>query len=1121
MTTIAELQIKVDTTQVDQAQTKLKGLATATKEAASAEDQAAKSKQNSSTATDKLLSQIDRETRSLKQLADQQRQLTAARDSGSLTGEQYSKYNAIIQQNIANVKQRGTVVEQQNKKELQATKAAIEAENQRLQDWLKSADERARSEEKAQQRIKNARAEKAKQDNAEYINRQIQQEKDLAKAENERYQATLRSYSAAARAEKEAETARRASARAIDQEKRSLDNLLASIDPTTRELQRLNDLEKQLNIQRSKGNISGDQYQKYAASIDRARQSANRFNTDLNRTGLTAKQVDAAMRGLPAQFTDIVVSLQGGQAPLTVLLQQGGQIKDMFGGILPAIKAVGTGLMGLVNIYTLSAVGIGALAAAWYSGTAQLESLNKAIITSGNVSRVSAQEIRDYAAAAAEVGNTSVSSNVEAITKLVSASKLVPSTFEEISAAATSWSQATGAAIGDVIDDFNTLGKDPVQAAVKLNEQYHFLTAATLEQAEAFVRQGKEQEATRILTVELATTMEAKAKRMAESANIVTKAWVGVKNAISDAWEAAGEKLSDTPQAQLRAINAEIAKFESKSRNPTGFTEYQNLIDKRTELVQAIYEQRTAEEQEGITRAREEKRIAASVSLMADQKAAMDGVQKAQQKIVEWKAKEGVLDDKKFKEGLKFYEDQLKKAQETAAKKGQGPKILDDTDVNDLKNKTTEITATYKKMFADIDAAQKSGTLSPQAAFQQRVDLLNKEKAAVTQSYQAQIAEMEKLKGAATTTAAQRVALDRRISDARTQMVKAQTDLDTQLTKLQGNESERVAKQKLIVDEYERNAQRMVDNIAKQGERARAALGMSDRQSSLFSELNSEDDRFQAERDRLNAARSQPDADQGTIDKQIKAAEEAHNQATATILSNYDKMGKAQGDWVTGAKKSWSQFVEDASNVAGATEQLFSSAFNGLTSTLTDFIMEGKANFADFTKSILADLTQILIRMALVNAVSGIFGGAGAATVPQAKGGAWSNGVQMFAKGGAFTNSVVSRPTAFATSTGLGVMGEAGEEAIMPLTRTSDGSLGVKAQLSAQQSPSSFGAGGAGVVVYVNIDNQGNTETSATDSDYNDFGKDIGDFVDQRYQRLLTRDLSPGGAIWKSQQGRM
>lgn len=202
MTTIAELQIKVDTTQVDQAQTKLKGLATATKEAASAEDQAAKSKQNSSTATDKLLSQIDRETRSLKQLADQQRQLTAARDSGSLTGEQYSKYNAIIQQNIANVKQRGTVVEQQNKKELQATKAAIEAENQRLQDWLKSADERARSEEKAQQRIKNARAEKAKQDNAEYINRQIQQEKDLAKAENERYQATLRSYSAAARAEK-------------------------------------------------------------------------------------------------------------------------------------------------------------------------------------------------------------------------------------------------------------------------------------------------------------------------------------------------------------------------------------------------------------------------------------------------------------------------------------------------------------------------------------------------------------------------------------------------------------------------------------------------------------------------------------------------------------------------------------------------------------------------------------------------------------------------------------------------------------------------------------------------------------------------------------------------------
>jgi hypothetical protein len=63
---------------------------------------------------------------------------------------------------------------------------------------------------------------------------------------------------------------------------------------------------------------------------------------------------------------------------------------------------------------------------------------------------------------------------------------------------------------------------------------------------------------------------------------------------------------------------------------------------------------------------------------------------------------------------------------------------------------------------------------------------------------------------------------------------------------------------------------------------------------------------------------------------------------------------------------------------------------------------------------------------------------------PQALGGAWSSGVQMFANGGAFTNSIVSTPTAFGMAGGRsGVMGEAGPEAIMPLTRTSSGKLGV------------------------------------------------------------------------------
>ncbi|MNN78447.1 hypothetical protein D3C81_1950060 [compost metagenome] len=94
-------------------------------------------------------------------------------------------------------------------------------------------------------------------------------------------------------------------------------------------------------------------------------------------------------------------------------------------------------------------------------------------------------------------------------------------------------------------------------------------------------------------------------------------------------------------------------------------------------------------------------------------------------------------------------------------------------------------------------------------------------------------------------------------------------------------------------------------------------------------------------------------------------------------------------------------------------------------------------------------------------------------------------------------------------------MGEAGPEAIMPLTRSSDGSLGVRAQVDVSGLQQSAGSG---VQVYINIDGDGNKQTSANDPGYSSFGNEIGQFVDQRYKQLIGKDLQPGGDIWKSMQ---
>ena len=151
---------------------------------------------------------------------------------------------------------------------------------------------------------------------------------------------------------------------------------------------------------------------------------------------------------------------------------------------------------------------------------------------------------------------------------------------------------------------------------------------------------------------------------------------------------------------------------------------------------------------------------------------------------------------------------------------------------------------------------------------------------------------------------------------------------------------------------------------------------------------------------------------------------------------------------------------------------------------LTDFVMTGKLDFNSLANSIIADMVRIAIQQSITKPLANMGmsllmnafapgSGAVASPVytpgqdmvtttlpPMAKGGAFDQGVpsMAFAKGDAFTNSIVSTPTLFKFAQGTGLMGEAGPEAIMPLKRDNNGNLGVRAQ-----------TGGTGNQVVINI----------------------------------------------------
>ncbi len=173
-----------------------------------------------------------------------------------------------------------------------------------------------------------------------------------------------------------------------------------------------------------------------------------------------------------------------------------------------------------------------------------------------------------------------------------------------------------------------------------------------------------------------------------------------------------------------------------------------------------------------------------------------------------------------------------------------------------------------------------------------------------------------------------------------------------------------------------------------------------------------------------------------------------------------------------GSAEQWGQVLGKTTKDLGKQiKDLQVQSFEKLGSSIADLVVEGKANFGDLAKSIVKDLINIAIQAAIVQPLLKAFGFADGGVTGK---GAAAAGVPAFAKGGAFTNDIYNSPTLFRFAKGgaLGVMGEAGPEAVMPLKRGPDGSLGVQIN-GAAQAP----AKGSGVVVNV-INNADNTRVS-------------------------------------------
>lgn len=347
--------------------------------------------------------------------------------------------------------------------------------------------------------------------------------------------------------------------KATDEEKQSLSELLDRIDPVNAALNKLDKQQQDLAKFKSKGMVDTDTFDLYSKKIEETRNRLTGFRDDLGKTGQSAAQTAYAMRMIPAQMTDIIVGLSTGQSPFMVLMQQGGQLKDMFGGIGPAIKGVGTYVMGLVNPLTLAAAAVGFLGLAYYKGTQEQDEFYKSLVLTGNLVGKTSGQLADMAARVSVAANSTTGAAASTLNQLVLSGKVAGDLLERVTTAIVKTSEATGIATDKLVGDFNDITADPVAAITKLNDQYHFLTLATYNQIKALQDEGNQQEAARVATDAYANTMQQRANDIHENLGLLERGWNSVTNAIKGATDALLDFGREKgPSERLAEIRKEI-----------------------------------------------------------------------------------------------------------------------------------------------------------------------------------------------------------------------------------------------------------------------------------------------------------------------------------------------------------------------------------------------------------------------------------------------------------------------------------------------------------------------------------------------------------------------------------
>lgn len=640
----------------------------------------------------------------------------------------------------------------------------------------------------------------------------------------------------------------------------------------------------------------------------------------------------------------------------------------------------------------------------------------------------------------------------KAIDDFVASGKVAGAGISGLAKEAVDMSTVTGESIDKTVAKLIELGEKPAETIAKLNEQYHVLTNAQYARIAALEEEGRVSDAARLANEALADEMSKRAKEVEDNAGWIVRSAHWVRDAWNEAWDTVKQVGKPTSLAdQVREVQGQIEALLKPGPK----------VDRQGNLVQG--------NQAGASDS--DPRVIALRQQLAD------------------------LRKQQFDEGLagvnKSVEDQAN-AQGIAAQlrlaKYMSPK--DRLDDSIKKANEDRLAALYGVVDPDernrIEQQAKTQIAEAQATYRAAI----KREAGPDDSIDAEVLARKNLQDA----------------------IKKEIELDKQQLEQWARNTTAVANYRQAMEDKLKTDQAAINLQV-------ASVSMGQQELALQRQLiqiekDADNQRLQLERDRANKAYGMDDDEyQGRL-RLISDFERKRKQQV--IDGNADLLA-AQGDWENGMVGAIKNFEESAANVASSTKSMFTNAFEGIGDAIANFVTTGKLNFADLASSIVSDLVKIETRILVSQALQSIFGSFTPGTDALALSGINSqissntSAIKWNANGGVYdspslsdySGQVVDRPTMFAFAKGAGVMGEAGPEAILPLTLGSNGKLGVQ-------------SAGGGTQVEVNITNNGQPVQAQQTGTRQDGSKVIIDMV----LTAVAQDVSRGGKVAKAHEQR-